>query len=744
MLTVASGRHTARRLARLRRAAVVCAGLAMVATFLLAACQAAGPVPDRSPVPSPVLKPLECEVKQYPCTLGDVPSQILIRSQELAQQAEAKLDQGIAMAEVASFLGGQDDIAEIASDEIAIRFRLEGGRPFWVVAPAALTPTSVQSGARPTMTAAGRIEHARPPAPAAMRPEATPSRTGVAGNAFQYVVGDSPTKRALVLSPYLWDFGASDDGATVAGILKNTRGYEGNVTFVSTPVKTTFTITAASFKGWDAYDVVHVVSHGVRLCDGAGCRALIAVHDLPNGILDLVEGLDTGPQMAVITGTEILFGAKRSLLMLNADFFLAEYPGGLSDAIVFFNACKTAGSNATDLSDAIRGTSSVYLGWSQSVDSGHALAAAEAFYNSLSDGGWPAETAHDHLGGLQTDSSVTPAATLVIDGGQDGYDLRIREVVMLLDPDLGTELKDNTLVIIDGMFADGVPDEVPFVVDVDGFSQEDAAGVEVHVSVDGHEISKALASGVNEGAGQWQVSGQVPLNEDIPDERPANMRAWIDLPDGGISEHIVNIRLGAASCLEGVWLLDKEEYEVYLDEIAQVLPSGSVVPITGDLVLEFGPSAPDASGWITATFLGNPYLPEPADSHFVSGFSYSTTAADGGSLFVQLYVGIKGSVSAYYLTPEPGVLEITASADPGSSAPPIVTPEDNTTSTTRVYINGEEVEGGPVPPGFEDSLSPEPIPIGGKAVYSCGPDGDRLAISPENSMRTFHYDRPDS
>ena len=90
------------------------------------------------------------------------------------------------------------------------------------------------------------------------------------------IVGpESQEKRALVLSPFHWHVPDIEHTPAVAGILSPTRGYEGRVTHLSNEEEILTTVGLGSFMQWDEYDVVHVSTHGSRVCSDGGCRATL-------------------------------------------------------------------------------------------------------------------------------------------------------------------------------------------------------------------------------------------------------------------------------------------------------------------------------------------------------------------------------------------------------------------------------------------------------------------------------------
>jgi hypothetical protein len=246
--------------------------------------------------------------------------------------------------------------------------------------------------------------------------------------------------------------------------------------------------------------------------------------------------------------------------VLNADFFRSRYESGLDNTLVFLNTCQSFGPQATDLVDAIRGSTSVVFGWTERVYVKDATAAAVALYDVLSDGGYPAKVALDKIGELRVGDPVSdqPSPELRLSGRGAGGDLRIREVVTLLNPNSGEVLSAADLVPIQGTQGDQVPDAAPFLVRVEGVKPELAAGMMVHVSIDGVEADPvSLAGGEVNEEDRWTVSGVVPLSYDLTEATPVTIRAWVNLPDGGESQHQTGATLTGEEPIMGtVWEME--------------------------------------------------------------------------------------------------------------------------------------------------------------------------------------------
>lgn len=488
----------------------------VIATLVLVVACGGGSAGDSDP-PSASTS-TECGSAGFPCSLDQVSVDVLERGETLADQAIALLDSGQTMAEVLNFLRTQTGVADAAGSSAVLRFRLTGGRDVLIFQPGALSP----------VTATG------PSVAAASRPER---------EFAQFVVGESvDTKRALVLAPFKYYFAPEDDGAAVAQLLGNTRGYAGNVRYLENATKTAATVGLQQFIGWQGYDVIHVTSHGARVCDVNRCVSVILSGDIYSSAADLLRITETG------VNTARLRGSDEKLLALGPEFFRKHYPAGLDRKIIFFNACQTYAAAGSGLSDVLLGKQSVFLGWTDVVESKAAQDAALALFQNLSINGVTVTSAFDALGDLgfnrHKHDTEEINAILLIDRDTSS-DLRLREVVRLERPNGAGELVANAIVNVVGTAQDGVPDLVPYQILVEGIPQDQQDNAIIQFTVNGHSSTpQAVTIGERVGETGWRLSGQIPYI-DAMQEQIVEMRATVQLPEGGSSEHRVVVKLKA-------------------------------------------------------------------------------------------------------------------------------------------------------------------------------------------------------
>lgn len=484
-----------------------------------------GPVADSpsQPLPEgPATTPVElqCGADGFPCTLSEVSIDVLNRSDALADAVMAMLDGGSSLNDALNYVLAQPDVADAAANKAALRFRLRGGRDVFVLEPE-------------TVASEPQTASLRSIAPTVVGKSATQ----------KVVVGTSgEQKHALVLSPFKYFFQSFDDGAPVAQLLESTRGYAGNVTYRENATKTAATVGIQQFGGWENYDVIHVTGHGAEVCDANRCVATILTGDIYSDANDLLQLTEVGVNTAHVRGTD------RKFFALSADYFKKHYPAGLDSKLIIFNACQTYSDKDSTLRDALLGPNSVFMGWTDIVESDAAKAAALALFQNLSANGVTAQRAFDSLGNLAINKHVYKGeqieATLRLDH-KVSSELRIREVVRLERLTGGGELMDDATVHAIGTANDGIVDLVPYQILVEGIPESQQSAAIVQFTVDGHSSTpQAIYAGERVGETGWRLSGQIPYI-DVAPTQSVEMLATVQLPEGGTSEHRVTVNLTA-------------------------------------------------------------------------------------------------------------------------------------------------------------------------------------------------------
>lgn len=518
---------------------------------------------------------LDCERLGYPCSWAEADEQAVAATVDLAEQADERLAGTDAPEEVAEWLADRDDVTDVLVDTTGLRFRVEGARPMWVGTDAAFGVLTAEDGAASRATTVTR-QGERPPAdPAgAAATGAASAQAALAGTGEGTVepvgvVGDDPEeKHALILAPYLWQFGSFDESPEVAAILEGTRGYDGNVVYKANESPDSAEINPFDFQGWDAYDVVHVSTHGAQVCRGgdAGCFTFVS-----GGLLDVDQGLSVEETFRGEEGLGIAYARHRGTYHVgfSTDWFRSHAPGGLDDTLVWMSACQS--TKGDDLATALAGDGGVFIGWDETVMSGDASAAATTFYEHVAETGVPASEGLEVVREAGLDRSQVAAdgpQVWTFENGEwteeesdaglvdaiatltqtRGADLRIREVVEIQDPRTGQRLAPGSTLFV----RREADDRLPVRLEIDGIADDERASTVVEFRVDGLTVlSTDLGSPPvdpridvrfeTSGEQSLTVVGTVPLPfriEDPPEE--VSLHAEIDpLPEGGRTEHTV-------------------------------------------------------------------------------------------------------------------------------------------------------------------------------------------------------------
>ncbi len=508
----------------------LCRSLTIAACVSLAACgggdgTAAGDGPtsaDGGP-DSPDSSALACEQGHYACSWSGVGLSTIERSIALGEQAAAKLGSGASTAEVGAWLETSETLAEIQYDDGLIRFRLQGGRPVWLgkssrLAPGASVPAPTSATRRALAAAVGNAGIA-------------PSGTSAPNAADSIVRPGVEQKRALIMVPFRFDgISASgfSAGVKVAASLEATPGYAGHVVLAQNQIATAEDITVDSFGDFRNFDVVFVQSYGGRLCfdertnQEIPCRSFIDAQRFHGTAIELINSTTTGVEL-------LIWDDLHKDLILTADFFRSQYPGGLKNTLVFLSACS---SYADDLVQALQGPSSNYVGWSQTVSELTASTKSHLLFEGMATGRTLQAVYADLSVDGDTHDEFTGADILI------GLPtLRLRELLTVRDESSGQPLVSGQSVHIVGQPEDGEADSLSLLIDVEGIEEGEADVFVLHLEIDDKPFSSMVVgdAGAQIGPYAWQVRSSVPLGFDVKSGQVLKIRAWVQLPEGGIS-----------------------------------------------------------------------------------------------------------------------------------------------------------------------------------------------------------------
>lgn len=373
-------------------------------------------------------------------SFADAPPEVLQRLDEVLAAARAVLNGGGTFDEVIALLATEPDVTKVVVDGLTLEFSVAGletalhdGQAARLGGP---PPAAAPAGARTPTSAAASIV----PIPVVEAAAVPPVGQRMLGDDRDFDGRRDIAKKALVLSPYKFQFQDTDDGQPVADILKGRADYAAGVEYHPVATKGPGLLSMTLWTSWMNYDVIHIVTHGERnrlwLGDStSSCTTLAATirSEVP-AAADRV-GLRCGSVNTAPANAAPVWDTDVSV---DPSFFARHYPGGLPKRFVFLNACRT--TFAPGMAQALLGDDTIYLGWDEYVDSQLALDTALALYQDMVGLGFPAWRAFVRTctGGkcinmrTRLPSGQTKNEELEI--AYDRADLRLRESLGVIPP----------------------------------------------------------------------------------------------------------------------------------------------------------------------------------------------------------------------------------------------------------------------------------------------------------------------
>jgi hypothetical protein len=541
----------------------------VVIAVLIAACAPnadADPGTAATPAPS---EPLDCTTGGYPCTWSDVVPDIAERSRALGREAASRAAAD-AMPAVASWLENQDGVTSVTEGDGVIRFMLEGGRPVWVATGSMAGEVARTASLRGQLASAGDPLFGRP-----ATADATGSSGLVRSGPLQSVVGeDREAKKAIVLAPF--GYIDSMDAGEIAGLLGDTRGYEGNVTYLENVTQESTNVDVDTFANLDGNDVIYLKSVGgtTKPNDEEPAHSFIAIRDVPPEF-HITDAQNVG--LDIVT-----FQNGAEALAVTADFFRHLYPGGLQNSLIFLDVNwltdKTLRWSDKTLIWYIKGRSSELYTWDGGVDAAPARAAITEFIEDLSSTGRTSEVVYHEMAA----QLVVGRTKLVgyIEPGQPG--LRIRETAWLRNPDDGGPLANGDEIAIVGELGDGEPDTVKWIVDIDGVFGEEPEHTSMAIYIDTLEAGSELVADLKQiDDYTFRAEGEFELPYDLEEGAQLSLEAIVNLPEGGPSRHSLTVEVTDETDIGRIW---KGEASVTADTLWQgvTLTKTATVEFTRD------------------------------------------------------------------------------------------------------------------------------------------------------------------
>jgi len=307
-------------------------------------------------------------------------------------------------------------------------------------------------------------------------------------------------KKALILAPYIQEFGTFDDGLAARKYLSKNKNYEGQINYISQGV---LLDTYASFA---EYDLVHLSTHGERFC-----RPIQSIEDGQPVDLE-INGENTICRIIIDSGvigsegSQELFDfvsspeyenykdhiiLKEGTFLLKSSFFDFFYGAGLENKIWIFSACELG--RQSDLVNSIENIleNGHFFYWLNAVSAPDAFSAFEKFYELLVDEGLDANEAFkeipsdlkENLRSEINDSIPIPAKTRLLHNqtGDPRHGIEIIEMQHLEKEDQRLQTGDFYPLV--GDFGDGNDEALTLKVQLLGYTRQEFEEKQMHIGL---------------------------------------------------------------------------------------------------------------------------------------------------------------------------------------------------------------------------------------------------------------------
>jgi len=384
------------------------------------------------------------------------------------------------------------------------------------------------------------------------------------------------TKKAVLISPYLAEFGIDDDYYHINDIFKRNKNYRANLSVR----QQNFSLN--DFEDWAQFDIVHVSTHGKNFCgnievvvkgdinkaDSQGqkdCRSILST-GIKHGYRKASEAL----KYINSNGYKGLVVISTKSFLLRSTFFDHFYGSGLANKIWYFSACEMG--QLADMTASMRQIhkNGHFLHWTNSVNTDDASRAAKSFYSRLFENGMDANKSYEdiprlHKTNLMSDVTVirdgeeyTSKATTNLKIINTGVYMHGFELVEMLHPEENQTLQSGDFYPVEGDFGDGQKETIAIKVNLYGYSKTEFENQKLRFSlkVDNETVVNKLQFLPNtsgENIEVTELSGKKTGVEltiknikiaDVGDKTDLTLKAYLHFDDIYFSIHSekVNIR----------------------------------------------------------------------------------------------------------------------------------------------------------------------------------------------------------
>ena len=509
----------------------------------------------------------------------------LALSRNLLEKGQAMANSGKSMLEILQIL---PDSTLVQTNAEAILYFIEGSVPMLIELPR--DPNApLTKGSRKSISLAVNNSGINSVAAPLSVAEDEPI------NVVAYEKGEEQReeKKALIISPYISDFGNFDDGNLAYEYLSKNKNFKNGITHLK------LNVTLESYASFEDFDLLHISTHGMRFdnpiqlilngqivpleIEGVQNESKVLLNTGISTNLDIIEFFDSEkhPEFSQFKDHVVI---DEGYFHLKSSFFDHFYGAGLENKIWIFSACEMG--QESDVSNSMNQihTNGHFFYWLNQVDVPDAYKAFDKFYNNLEKEGLDAERAFEkipdkfrsNLPSSINDTIIATTSLLHLNTGESRHGI---EVVEMFHPEEEDQtIRSGDFYPLVGDFGDGEDEALTLRLELKGYTREEF-----------EEKNMGVGLKVDDEIVLWNK----PFLPDLPDdgievedledqEYGVEVRiADIAIPDVGDKERIT---------LKAYLHFDQERFSIHKEEViikadgikAIVRGNGNTVTMTYD------------------------------------------------------------------------------------------------------------------------------------------------------------------
>ncbi|GGW45539.1 hypothetical protein GCM10007383_32420 [Arenibacter certesii] len=379
-------------------------------------------------------------------------------------------------------------------------------------------------------------------------------------------------KKALVLAPYAWEFGQTDDPLIPLKKLPKNRNYKGGVNYKANKTKTQQNITLEDYLSFNDYDVVHLGTHRAEICNLMGyevettsnCHSYIS-----SGITYKKE--DRQELIDYIKNKNIRgISFSPGELFFIPEFFASAYPN-VNNKLFILSACQLGqrGDLEITFNQILQNAQLFY--WHNTVFAEDALKAFSFMYDRMLEYGETAPLAFENtpyqlkenLRTYENDEKRGDSIEVntYLKMATKGNAMHIIEPVSFLDSKTKKELQEGVVYPFEGILEDEVAEEASFTIEFLGYTTQEieAEGMTFSLNVDGNTVLDHVSflpntdpydnieveSGKNNKTTIVTFKG-VNLKKDLQKNSTVKLEALFHLSEENYGVQIINVSTGSS------------------------------------------------------------------------------------------------------------------------------------------------------------------------------------------------------